>query len=146
MNLLEKVTLLINAKLQSTLPHRERYSPLDKADAERLAEIRQAIAEMESLKQNLTQRLQTKIKTDAGKTKHDYKEELAEHSKEVINLEESLTALEERLVTLKAEAIKREQAAEAILSNEKEPPPQIEEIDLIEDEAKLSARKARLSA
>ncbi len=157
MNLLEKINLLLDAKIQAIVPQapRERHSPLDQAEAQRLAEIRQALREVENLKQELIKQLQTKQNSatvqadkDAARDYARQATELAERP-EIVNLEASLVALEERLALLKAEADQRGQAADAILHGKKELPPPLQlpasEFEIMEDEAKVAARKARLA-
>jgi len=157
MKLLEKINLLLDAKIQAIVPPspRERVSPLDQAEAQRLAEIRQALRDVESLKQDLIQQLQSKrnsvAQTDKPTLVQKVDKQVAELTErpEIVNLEASLAALEEHLALLKAEADQRGQAADAILQGKKEPTPPLQlpasEFEIIEDDAKLAARKARLA-
>ena len=57
MDLLKKVELLLSAKAHAPLPHRKRRSPLDEQEAEILAEIRNALREVEAQERQLAERL-----------------------------------------------------------------------------------------
>ena len=57
MDLLKKVELLLESKARRILPHRERQSILDQQEEALLAEIRQALQEVEAKEQELAGRI-----------------------------------------------------------------------------------------
>ena len=57
MELLKKVELLLEAKARRILPRRERRSILDQQEEALLAEIRQALQEVEAKEQELAGRI-----------------------------------------------------------------------------------------
>lgn len=147
MDLLKKVELLINAKTRSALPRRERPNPLAEEEARLIAEIRQALGDVEVKERELAQRIKTersqaKAAADRGNTEEmrTHKRRAAELESHLdqemtfaIDLEAKLTALQEKLAQAQAavenearKVAERDSAAEAILS-EADVSPTVEE-------------------
>jgi hypothetical protein len=115
MELLKKVELLLEAKARRILPRRERRSVLDQQEEALLAEIRQALQEVETKEQELAGRIKKElVEADAAAQRNDLDNQRAherraaelEHyltreSTMAINLEEKLAALEEKLALAK---------------------------------------------
>jgi len=137
MDLLKKIELLISAKTQSILPRSERRSPLDEEDAKVLAEIREALNEVETRERDLARQVNVeRAEAQAAESRGDLEQArthkrraaeldhyLNEESELAIKLEQHLAILEEKL-TLAQEAVeqeaekvaRRQAAAEATLS------------------------------
>lgn len=125
MDLLKKVETLIKATTLSNVSRRRRRSILDEKEEKLLAEIRQAVAEVQAQERVLAERLKTERAqaqeaADQGdRTQQQVHErragelarQLEQESIQAINLEEKLAALEEKL-TLAREAVEK-QAQEA---------------------------------
>lgn len=121
MDLLKKVELLLSAKAHAALPHRERQSALDEQEEKILAEIRQALSDVEAKERELARRLKTeRVEAQAAAERGDRAEErahekratelerhLEQESIQAIDLEEKLAALEEKLALAK-EAVEKE--------------------------------------
>lgn len=121
MDLIEKFNTLLNAAVNAKLPHRERRSALEQLEQEQLAAIRQALAEVELREHNMAERLKTEqAKAEEAIRQGDQLEQqahqrraaeleyyLRNESLQAINLEEKLTALEEKLALAK-EAVEKE--------------------------------------
>lgn len=121
MDLLKKVELLLSAKTHAALPRRERRSALDEQEEEILAEIRQALSDVEAKERELARRLKTeRTEAQTAAERGDRAEErahekraaelerhLEQESIQAINLEEKLAALEEKLALAK-EAVEKE--------------------------------------
>ncbi len=121
MDLLKKVETLLNAKTRSVLPRRERHSILDKQEEAVLAEIRQALGNVEATERELVKRIKTeqaeakqaaKRGDRAEQRAHQRRADELEHRLDeesifAINLEEKLAALENKLALAK-EAVEKE--------------------------------------
>ncbi len=146
MDLLKKVELLINAKTRSALPQRGRPNPLAEEEARLIAEIRQALGDVEVKERELAQRIKTersqaKAAADRGDTEEQraHKRRAAELESHLdqemtfaIDLEAKLAALQDKLAQAQAavenearKVAERDSAAEAVLS-EADVPPAIE--------------------
>jgi len=126
MDLLKKVELLLNAKTRSALPRRSRHSLADDEEAALLAEIRQALGDVEAKERELAGRIQVEqaeataaaergdIENHLAHTRRaaDLEYHLRQESTMAINLEEKLAALEEKLAQAQA-AVDREAAKAA---------------------------------
>ncbi len=125
MDLLKKVETLLNATARSKLPRRRRRSVLDEQEEKLLAEIRQAVADVQAQEQILADRLKAE-RSQAEEAAHrgdrstqrtherraeELERQLEQESIQAINLEEKLAALEEQL-SLAQEAVDK-QAREA---------------------------------
>jgi len=136
MNLLDKVNLLLNAKLNELI---EGSVAKESGMAEKLpptaAKLEQTLQELEALKRELAQQL--------GQQPPPTTAEISRGDELTNQLEATLTTLEQKLADLKAEANRRSQAAESSLK-----PPQVtvkkEPLER-EDEPELAARKSRLA-
>jgi hypothetical protein len=125
MDLLKKVELLLNARSRSVLPRRGRRSALDQQEEEILAEIRQALQDVEAQERVLAGRIKVeREEAEAAARRGDLAEQhtherramelerhLEQESIQALNLEEKLQALEEKLALAK-EAVEK-QAKEA---------------------------------
>lgn len=121
MDILKKVELLLSAKAHSVLPRRNRHSVLDEQEEEILAEIRQALRDVETQERVLAKRLKTeRAEAEDAAERGDRTEQrtherraaeleqkLEAESIQAINLEEKLAALEEKLALAK-EAVEKE--------------------------------------
>ena len=117
MDILKKVETLINATARGKLPRRERRSVLDEDDDKVLAEIRQALRQVEAQEQILAKRIrEEQIQADEAADRGDRTNqrhherranELEAQLKQEFNLEDKLAALEEKLARAKA-AVERE--------------------------------------
>ena len=137
MELLKKVELLLEAKARRILPRRERRSVLDQQEEALLAEIRQALQEVEAKEQELAGRIKKElVEADAAAQRNDLDNQRAherraaelEHylnreSTMAINLEEKLAALEEKLALAKdavnkqaKEVTRRDEEASKVLA------------------------------
>lgn len=173
MDLMEKFNTLLNAAVSARLPHRERRSALEQLEQEQLTEIRQALAEVELRERNMAERLKTEqVKAEEAAQRGDQLEKqahekraaeldyyLRNESRQAINLEEKLAALEEKLALAK-EAVEKEarkaktidEEASKVLgmapaSAEASPavtPPVIKP-EFADDAPDMAARKSRLS-
>lgn len=144
MDLLKKVELLINAKTRSALPRRDRPNPLAEEEARLIAEIRQALGDVEVKERELAQRIKTersqaKAAADRGDTEEvrTHKRRAAELESHLdqemtfaIDLEAKLTALQEKLAQAQAavenearKVAERDSAAEEILTEAEVAPP-----------------------
>ena len=136
MNLLDKVTLLVNAKLNELI---EGSVAKESGMAEKLpptaAKLEQTLQELEALKRELAQQLGQQPPPTAA--------EISQGDALAKQLETTLTTLEQKLAQLKTEANRRSQAAESLL---KSPHVTIKKEPLErEDEPELAARKNRLA-
>jgi len=157
MDLLKKIETLLNATARAGLPRRGRHSVLDEQEGKLLAEMREALAAVEVEERKMAERLKvTRARAEEAAEQGDWDEQRAQErmaaemerqlereSIQAINLEEKLTALEEKLA-LAREAVEKEaqkaarkdEAATKVLAqNDKTP---IDEVD-------LETRKSRLS-
>jgi len=174
MDILKKVELLINATARAKLPHRSRRTILDEQEERLLAEVRQAVADVQAQERVLAE----KLKAEQGQAQEAAQRgdlanqqahqrraiELARHleqeSIQAINLEEKLAALEEKLALAKAAVEKEAQhAAERDAEAERaltEDAPQRDnrteailktskQEDSPEDSVDIDVRKSRLS-
>jgi len=121
MDLLKKVETLIRASTRSNLSRRRRRSILDEKEEKLLAEIRQAVAEVQTQERVLaerlkTERVQAQEAADQGNRAQqraherragELERQLEQESIQAINLEEKLAALEEKL-TLAREAVEKQ--------------------------------------
>ena len=121
MDLLKKVELLLNSKARSVLSRRERTSPLDEQEQEVLAEIRQALGDVEAQERKLAERIKTELaqadlaarqgNLEQQRVHERRADELDRHlereASQAINLEEKLQALEEKLALAQA-AVEKE--------------------------------------
>lgn len=131
MDLLKKVETLLNATARARWPHRERRRVLDQEEEKLLAEIRQALAQVEAQERVLADRLKNEQnQAQAAAQRGDRAEqrahqkraaELERHLKQesiqAINLEEKLAALEEKL-SLAKEAVDKQAKAAALKQEE----------------------------
>jgi hypothetical protein len=177
MDLLKKVETLINATARAKLPRRERRTILDDQEEELLTKIRQALAKVQAQERVLFQRMheeETQAQDAAQRGDWDDRRvherratELERHLEEegirAIDLEEKLSALEEKLAQAKAAVEKeaqavarREEAADKILAGRTDEPDSARlstdqvarstaSPDNPDDDVDLEARKARLS-
>lgn len=127
MDLLKKIETLVSATARSRFPRRGRRSILDEQEEKLLAEIRQAVANVQIQEQVLAERLKTERSQaeeaaqqgnrDEQRTHERRAEELArqleQESIQAINLEEKLAALEEKLALAK-EAVEKQAQETAI--------------------------------
>lgn len=125
MDWLKKVETLLNATARAGLPRRRRRSPLDERDEKLLAEIRQALANVELREREMAGRIkQEQAQAEEAARRGERAEQqaherraaelerhLAQESLQAINLEEKLAALEEKLALAKAEVDKQARAA-----------------------------------
>jgi hypothetical protein len=123
MDLLKKVELLLEAKARSVLPRRQRRSALDQQEEALLAEIQQALREVEAKERELAKRIKTELtEAEIAAQRQDWDNQRAherraaelEHylnreSSMAINLEEKLAALEEKLALAKEAVDKQAQ-------------------------------------
>lgn len=168
MDLLKKIETLLNAAARSKLPRRERYTILDEEEEKILAEIRQALADVETQERILASRIKEE-KTQAAaaaergnltdrqtheRRAFELERQLERESLQAINIEEKLAALEEKLALAKEavekeahKATERQAEADKVLNQQPDPtpaasappaPPQPRKKD-------ISARKSRLS-
>src|SRR5215510_3873471 len=121
MDLLKKVELLLEAKARSVLPRRSRRTALDEQEEALLAEIRQALQEVEAKERELAGRIKKElVEAETASQRNDIDNQRAherraaelEHylnreSTMAINLEEKLAALEEKL-NLAKEAVTKQ--------------------------------------
>jgi hypothetical protein len=126
MDLLKKIETLVSATARSKLPRRGRRSILDEQEEKLLAEIRQAVANVQAQERVLAKRLKSERSQaeEAGQQGnrdeqriHERRAEelgrqLEQESIQAIDLEEKLAALEEKLA-LAREAVEK-QAQEAV--------------------------------
>jgi hypothetical protein len=111
MDLLKKVETLLNATARAKLPRRQRRSPLDEQEEKLLADIRQAVADVQAQEQRLADRLKQE-RAQAGEAAQrgdrtaqrthqrraeELERQLEQESIQAINLEDKLAALEEKL-------------------------------------------------
>ncbi len=127
MDLIEKLETLLSAAARAKLPRRGRRSVLDEAEEKILAEIRQALAQVEAQEQLLAERLkQEQDQAQAAAEREDREQQrtherralelerqLEQESVQAINLEEKLNALEQKLALAKA-AVEKEAKAAAL--------------------------------
>ena len=125
MDWLKKVETLLNATARAALPRRKRRSPLDEREEDLLAEIRQALANVEVREREMAGRIKLEqVQAEEAARRGDRTEQqaherraaelerhLAQESIQAINLEEKLAALEEKLALAKAEVEKQARAA-----------------------------------
>lgn len=173
MDLFEKFNTLLNAAVNAKLPHRERRSALAQLEQEQLAAIRQALAEVELREHNMAERLKIEqAKAEEAIQQGDQLEQqahqrraaeleyyLRNESLQAINLEEKLSALEEKL-SLAKEALEKEARkaktrdeeaskvlglAPASTTSPTPSPPIIIKPQFADDAPDMAARKSRLS-
>jgi septal ring factor EnvC (AmiA/AmiB activator) len=127
MDILKKIELLLNAATRAKLPRRDRPSPLDEQEQQLLAEIRQAVAQVQTQERMLAERLkseQAQAETAAQQQDWDQQRthqrraeelerQLNQESIQAINLEEKLAALEEKLALARAAVEKEARKAAA---------------------------------
>jgi hypothetical protein len=125
MDILKKIETLLNATTRSRLPRRKRHSALDEQEEKLLAEIRQAVANVQAQERVLAERLKAeRVQVQEAarrgnradqraheKRAGELERQLEQESIQAINLEEKLAALEEKLALAK-EAVEK-QAQEA---------------------------------
>jgi hypothetical protein len=171
MDILKKVEILLNAKARSILPRRGRRSVLDEQEEDILAEIRQALADVEVQERKLAQQLKTEqAEAEAAAQRGDVEQQraherraaeldhyLEEESIKALNIEEKLRALEEKLALAKEavekqaqEAASRDAEADKILgqglgTTKTAPAQEAAPAQPVDDETDLAARKSRLS-
>lgn len=164
MDLLKKVETLLNAAARSKLPRRERHTILDEEEEKILAEIRQALADVETQERILAGRIkeeksQAVAAAERGnltdrqtheRRAFELERQLEQESIQAINIEEKLAALEEKLALAKeavdkeAHKAKERQAEADKVLDQQQPattppaPPKPRKKD-------ISARKSRLS-
>ncbi len=131
MDLLKKIETLLNATTRAKLPRRERRSALDKREEKLLAEIRQALANVEAQERLLAERLKLeRTQAEEAAQRGDRAEQqahekratelerhLEQESIQAINLEEKLASLEEKLALAK-EAVEKQAKAAALKDQE----------------------------
>ena len=171
MDLLQKIETLLNATARAKLPRRERHSILDEEEEKILAEIRQALADVEAQEQVLARRIKTEQQQadEAARQGNleqrriherrafELERQLEQESIQAINLEEKLVALEEKLALAKEAVDKearkvaeRDKAATDVLEGSpgrtKETTAHQEVIieETANDDTDLAARKSRL--
>ncbi|MDX1522218.1 MAG: hypothetical protein R3264_11360 [Anaerolineae bacterium] len=168
MDLLKKIETLLNAKARSPFPKRGRRSILDDDEERILAEIRQALRDVEAQERILARRIkdeQTLADEAAGRgdleqrrtherRAFELERQLEQESLQAINIEEKLAALEDKLALAREavekearHAAERDAAAEKVLSGheaapqaEAPPPPRPRG-----QRKSVSERKSRLS-
>lgn len=166
MDILNKLETLVNAKLRSTLPRRERVSELDRIEKELLAEIREALAQVEAQERVLAQRLEhEQDQAQEAEQRGDFSaqrtherrafeldRQLDRESITAINLEEKLAALEEKLALAKEavekeerNALEREKEADKVIDDFQTRTEIKETVKKDKDERSLDERKSRLS-
>jgi hypothetical protein len=174
MDILKKVELLINATTRAKLPRRARHTILDEQEEQLLAEIRQAVANVQAQERVLAEKLKVeKSQARAAAERGDMADrqihqrraielehQLEQESIQAIDLEEKLAALEEKLALAKAavekeaqKAAERDAEAERVLTEEV--PPHDSRTEAIlktpkqeeppEDSIDIDVRKSRLS-
>lgn len=175
MDLLQKIETLLSATTRAKLPKRGRRSILDEEEEKILAEIRQALADVEAQERVLARRLKTeRQQADEAADRGDLEQrrtherrafelerQLEQESIQAINIEEKLAALEEKLALAK-EAVEKEsrkvaerdKAASEVLEGRPAPTPRQTKVTpapqemIVEepaDDPDLDARKSRLS-
>ena len=179
MDLLKKVETLLNATARSPLPRRKRRSILDTQEEKILSDIREALAAVEAQERVLAKRIKSEqaqaeeaaqLGDLADQRAHERRaaeleRELQQESIQAIDLEEKLSALEEKLALAKEaveqqmdvlDATLEEEEAKAIAigsegqSTETTPsdaPPEEESTpaDFPDDDPDVAARKSRLA-
>lgn len=122
MNLFEKLETLFSATARAPFPRRNRRSVLDEQEERLLAEVRQALAEVEAQERVLADRVKAEhAQADdaahrgdrAAQRAHERRaaeleRQLEQESIQAINIEAKLQALEEKLALAK-EAVEKEQ-------------------------------------
>jgi exonuclease VII large subunit len=131
MDILKKIELLLNVATRARLPRRDRPSPLDEQEEQLLAEIRQAVAQVQAQERVLAERVKNEhAQAEAAAQQQDWDQQrthtrraeelerqLNRESIQAINLEEKLAALEEKLA-LAREAVEKEARKAAVRSAE----------------------------
>ncbi len=175
MDILQKIETLLSATTRAKLPKRGRRSILDEEEEKILAEIRQALADVEAQERVLARRIKTERQqaddaADRGDLEQrrtherrafELERQLEQESIQAINIEEKLAALEEKLALAKEAVDKearkvaeRDKVATDILEGRspsarrpaKAPSaPQEMIIEEPADDPDLAARKSRLS-
>jgi hypothetical protein len=173
MDLMDKINTLFSAAVNAKLPHRERRSALEQLEQEQLAAIRQALAEVELRERNMAERLKTEqIQVQEAAQRGDQLEQrahekraaeldyyLRNESLQAIDLEEKLSALEEKLALAKEAVEKEARKAKAIdeeaskvlgmapasAATSPPAPPIVIKPEFADDNPELAARKSRLS-
>ncbi|MBN1992387.1 MAG: hypothetical protein JW953_06755 [Anaerolineae bacterium] len=121
MDLLKKIETLMNATARAGLPGRRRRSALDKHEERLLAEIREALAAVETQERLLAKRIKmehaqaeeaAQLGDRAEQRAHqrratELERELEQESIQAIDLEQKLQALEEKLALAK-EAVEKQ--------------------------------------
>ena len=172
MDILKKVETLLNAAARSKLPRWERRSILDEEEEKILAEIRQALHDVEAQERVLAKRVkeergQAAVAAEQGnlteKNTHERRafeleRQLEQESIQAINIEEKLAALEEKLARAKQavddearKVAERDEAASKIIDRyeaempgeEASPRPVVERPK--PRDTSVKARKSRLS-
>jgi hypothetical protein len=179
MDLLKKVETLLNATARSPLPRRKRHSVLDDREEQILKEIREALAAVEAQERVLAKRIKSEqtqaeeaaqLGDLANQRAHqrraaELERELEQESIQAIDLEEKLSALEEKLALAKEAVEQQMDVLDATLEEEEakamaiggetqsaeatptEAPPE-EELtpkDFPDDDPDVAARKSRLA-
>jgi hypothetical protein len=125
MDILKKVELLISATTRAKLPRRSRHTILVEREEQLLAEIRQAVADVQAQERVLAEKLKAEQSQAqeaaqqgdlANQQAHqrraiELEHQLEQESIQAINLEEKLAALEEKLALAKAAVEKEAQKA-----------------------------------
>ena len=172
MDLLQKIETLLSATTRAKLPRRGRRSILDEEEEKILTEIRQALADVEAQEQVLAGRIKTeRQQADEAADRGDLEQrrvherrafemerELERESLQAINLEEKLTALEEKLA-LAQEAVEKETrkvtqrdkaATDILAGNSPRPDAPLRPQEIISDDSPTkdddrTARRSRLA-
>lgn len=131
MDFLKKIELLLSAKTRAALPGRSRRSALDEQEAEVLAEIRQALGQVEAQERQLAERLKSELaQAEAAAQQGDLERvrtherradelerRLEQESVQALQIEEKLRALEDKLALAK-EAVTKEARKAATIDTE----------------------------
>jgi len=132
MDLLKKVETLLNATARSPLPRRRRQSVLDDHEEQILKEIRETLAAVEAQEQVLARRIKSEhaeakeaaqLGNLADQRAHERRaaeleRELEQESIQAIDLEEKLSALEEKLALAKEAVEQQMDVLDATLEEE----------------------------
>ena len=167
MDLFKKIETLLSATTRSKLPRHERHSILDEEEEKILAEIRQALQDIEIQERILAGRIkeeqaQAKAATERGdhteqktheRRAFELERQLDQESIQAINIEAKLAALEEKLALAKEavekeadKAKERQAAADNVLDQQPATTPAAAPLARPKPRKKdISARKSRLS-
>ena len=147
MDILKKVETLLSATARSKLPRWERRSVLDEEEEKILAEIRQALRDVEAQERVLAKRIkEERVQADEASEQGNLTEKntherrafelerrLEQESIQAINIEEKLAALEDKLALAKQavddearKVTERDEAASKVIDRYEDDPPQEE--------------------